>query len=72
MQILLEMLAAVVIWIAATGFSALGVDVDQPRGEPKAEKVIPRDAPPPAKAVVGSKDCPEAVAPTTSPAPTRA
>lgn len=62
MQIVVELFAAVVIWIAATAFSALGVDVDQPRAEPKAEKVIPRDPPAPEKSAVRD-GCPEVSAP---------
>lgn len=43
MQFILDVIAAVVIWLAAVAFSHFGVKVDLPRHDPpKAERTIER------------------------------
>ena len=67
MQILIEVMAAIVVWAAAFAFSQFGIEVDFPRPPAGQEgRTVERSPPvqpqPAAKAV--KEDCPEAKAAT--------
>ncbi|HYE44846.1 MAG TPA: hypothetical protein VEA44_03630 [Caulobacter sp.] len=63
MQAIVELIAAVVIWLAVTTLNQFGVEVDLSRPEPKAERVIQRESAPAAEAVSHDVPCPDEVAP---------
>lgn len=65
MQVLIEMMAAFVVWAAATVFAPFGIDVDLTRApQPQAHKVVERSAAPAVEPAArpAEEDCPEAKA----------
>jgi hypothetical protein len=69
MQAIVEMLAAVVIWMAVATLNHLGVQVEMPPPESKAERVIHRDsARTEEKAAVQAAPCPQTLTPEARPA----
>lgn len=63
MQILIEVMAAIVVWAAALAFSQFGIEVDLPRPAPSPEnRTIERSPRPQSQpsAKVVEEDCPEA------------
>lgn len=56
MQAILEIIAAVVVWMAVATLNQLGVEVELPKAEPREERVIQRDAAAPKLRPTG---CPE-------------
>ena len=61
MQALVELVAAIVVWMAVATFNHLGIEVDLSQPEP--ERVIQRESAPTKKAVVHEGPCPDEVAP---------
>lgn len=55
MQAILEIIAAVVVWMAVATLNQLGVEVELPKAEPRQERVIQRDDAPKARPTA----CPE-------------
>jgi hypothetical protein len=57
-QVLIELMAAFVVWAAATVFAPFGIDVDLARPpQPQAHKVVERSAAPAPEPA--EEDCPE-------------
>ena len=63
MQAIVELIAAVVIWLAVTTLNQFGVEVDLSRPEPKAERVIQRESAAASRPVAHEGPCPDEVAP---------
>lgn len=64
MQAIIELVAAVVVWMAVATFNHLGIEVDLSRPEP--ERVIQRESEPARKALVHETPCPEEVGPAAA------
>jgi hypothetical protein len=62
MQAILELIVAVIVWMAVASLNQLGLKVDYPEPPAKAERVIQRESAPSEKADARSAtDCPDAV-----------
>ncbi len=62
MQAILELIVAVIVWMAVASLNQLGLKVDFPEPPAKAERVIERESAPPEKADArAATDCPDAV-----------
>ncbi len=61
MQAIVELIAAVIVWMAVASLNHLGLKVDLPDTPAKAERVIHRESPPPEKAEAKASDCPDAI-----------
>lgn len=61
MQAIVELIAAVLVWMAVASLNQLGLKIDMPEPPAKAERVIQRESPPAQKAARDAEDCPEAV-----------
>lgn len=61
MQAIVELIAAVLVWMAVASLNQLGLKVDLPEPPAKAERVIQRESAPAQKARADDSDCPEAV-----------
>lgn len=61
MQAIVELIAAVLVWMAVASLNQLGLKVDLPETPAKAERVIQRESAPALKAQAHGADCPDAV-----------
>jgi len=61
MQAIVELIAAVIVWMAVASLNHLGLKVDLPDPPAKAERVIQRESAPDQKADARESDCPDAV-----------
>jgi len=60
MQFILDVMAAVVIWLAAVAFGHFGIKVDLPdRHPPKAERTIERTQAPVRQEIKADPNCPK-------------
>jgi|GEM_PF-3289685 len=72
MQAFVELLATVVVWMAVATLNHLGVKVDMPQPEAKAERVIQRESPKAQKEAAEAPPCPDAVTVNTKKPPASA
>jgi hypothetical protein len=63
MQAIVELVAAIVVWMAVATLNHFGIEVDLSHPEP--ERVIQRESAPTKKAVVHEGPCPDEVAPAS-------
>lgn len=61
MQAIVELIAAVIVWMAVVSLNQLGLKVDLPEPPAKTERVIQRESAPAQKADRSDSDCPDAV-----------
>ncbi|WGM38935.1 hypothetical protein [Caulobacter sp. NIBR1757] len=61
MQAIVELLVAVIVWMAVASLNQLGLKVDMPDPPAKAERVIQRESAPDQKADARDPDCPDVV-----------
>lgn len=61
MQAIVDLIVAVIVWMAVASLNQLGLKVDLPEAPAKAERVIERESPSAAKADARTTDCPDAV-----------
>lgn len=61
MQAIVELIAAVIVWMAVASLNQLGLKVDLPERPAKAERVIERESVAAQKADAHDSECPEAM-----------
>ena len=61
MQAIVDLIVAVIVWMAVASLNQLGLKVELPDTPAKAERVIQRESAPSQKADARATDCPDAV-----------
>lgn len=61
MQAIVDLIVAVIVWMAVASLNQLGLKIDLPDPPAKAERVIQRESAPADKADARAADCPDAV-----------
>ena len=61
MQAIVELIAAVLVWMAVASLNQLGLKVELPDPPAKAERVIQRESAPAENADAHESECPDAV-----------
>lgn len=61
MQAIVDLIVAVIVWMAVASLNQLGLKVEMPDTPAKAERVIQRESAPARKADAHDSDCPDAV-----------
>ena len=61
MQAIVDLIVAVLVWMAVASLNQLGLKIDMPEPPTKVERVIQRESAPAEKADARPSDCPDAV-----------
>lgn len=61
MQAIVELIVAVIVWMAVASLNQLGLKIEFPDPPAKAERVIQRESTPSQKADAQASDCPDTV-----------